>query len=123
MGGTAEQRAAGLVEHGIDRPVAERLAAGQGEEMGRAILTLYRSAAHPVVAEMGRNLEAAAARPGLSILAAEDHLVGSNDMRRRAAERARARTEVLEGLGHWWMVEDPARGAEMLTDFWGSMAS
>ena len=70
--------------------MAERLAAGQGEEMGRAILTLYCSAAHPVMAEMGRNLEAAAARPGLSILATEDHLVGSNDMRRRAAERARA---------------------------------
>lgn len=26
------------------------------------------------------------------------------EMRRRAAGRAGARTEVLEGLGHWWMV-------------------
>lgn len=120
MGGTAEQRAAGMAERGIARPVAEQLAAGQGEEMSRAILALYRSAAQPAMAEMGRNLEAAAARPGLSILAAEDHLAGSDDMRRRAAERAGARTEELEGLGHWWMVEDPARGARALADFWAS---
>ena len=26
-------------------------------------------------------------------------------------DRAGARTDVLEGLGHWWMVQDPARGA------------
>jgi hypothetical protein len=41
-------------------------------------------------------------------------------MRRRAAERAGARIEVLDGLGHWWMVQDPARGAEVLTRFWAS---
>lgn len=39
-------------------------------------------------------------------------------MRRRAAERAGARTEVLQGLGHWWMVQNPAIGAEVRTRFW-----
>jgi hypothetical protein len=24
----------------------------------------------------------------------------------------------LDGLGHWWMLQDPARGAKMLEDFW-----
>jgi hypothetical protein len=28
---------------------------------------------------------------------------------------------VLEGLGHWWMVQDPARGAAALTHFWDSL--
>ena len=31
---------------------------------------------------------------------------------RRTAARAGARTEVLDGLGHWWMVQNPVRGAE-----------
>jgi len=37
-------------------------------EMGRAILLLYRSACQPAMAEAGRALEDAAARPGLSLL-------------------------------------------------------
>ena len=123
MGGTVEERAVSMVELGMAGPVAERLAAGQGEEMGRAILALYRSAAQPAMAELGENLEAAAARPGLSILATEDENLGTEEMRRRAAGRAGARTEVLGGLGHWWMVEDPVRGASALEDFWGGLAS
>jgi len=30
---------------------------------------------------------------------------------RLAAERAGAQVTVLDGLGHWWMLEDPQRGA------------
>lgn len=68
--------------------------------------------------EAGRALENAAARPGLSLLATEDPYIGSDEIRLRAAARAGARTEVLDGLGHWWMVDDPARGAAALTRFW-----
>ena len=89
--------------------------------MGQAILALYRSARQPALAEAGRALENAAARPGLSLSATEDTFVGTDEMRRRAAARAGARTEVLDGLGHWWMVEDPARGAAILTRFWTSL--
>ena len=89
--------------------------------MGRAILLLYRSARQPAIAQAGRDLEKAAARPGLSVLATEDHYVGSPEIRRRAAERAGARTEVLEGLGHWWMVQDPVLSAAVLTRFWDSL--
>jgi pimeloyl-ACP methyl ester carboxylesterase len=121
LGGTVEDRAGGLVERGITRPVAEQLAAAQGPDMGRAILALYRSAAQPAMAELGRGLEAAAQRPGLSVLATDDTMVGSDEMRRRGAERAGARTEVLDGLGHWWMVQDPARGAAVLRDFWAAL--
>jgi hypothetical protein len=89
--------------------------------MGRAILLLYRSARQPAIAQAGRDLEKAAARPGLSVLATEDHYVGSPVIRRRAAERAGALTEVLEGLGHWWMVQDLALSAAVLTRFWDSL--
>jgi pimeloyl-ACP methyl ester carboxylesterase len=70
------------------------------------------------MSDAGRNLENAAARPGLSILATDDTYVGTDESRRRAAQRAGARTEVLDGLSHWWMVQAPARGAAVLTNFW-----
>jgi pimeloyl-ACP methyl ester carboxylesterase len=118
MGGTVQDRAKRLAAFGVPLDVATSIAAAQGPEMGRAILLLYRSARQPAMAEAGRGLEAAAARPGLSLLATEDHYVGSEKLRRRAADRAGARTEVLDGLGHWWMCQDPARGAAVLTRFW-----
>ncbi|WP_030903516.1 alpha/beta fold hydrolase [Streptomyces sp. NRRL F-5126] len=119
LGGTHAERTERMAARGIARTVAARLAAGQGPEMGRAILAFYRSAVQPVMAELGRSLPAAAARPGLAVIAADDHLVGSREMRSRSAARAGARAEVLDGLGHWWMVQDPARSARMLTSFWG----
>ncbi len=85
------------------------------------ILSLYRSARQPAMAEAGRALENAAARPDLSLLATEDPYIGSEELRRRAARQAGARTEVLDGLGHWWMVPDPARSAEALTHFWETL--
>jgi pimeloyl-ACP methyl ester carboxylesterase len=118
MGGTVQDRAKRLAAFGVPLDVATSIAAAQGPEMGRAILLLYRSARQPAMAEAGRGLEAAGARPGLSLLATEDHYVGSEKLRRRAADRAGARTEVLDGLGHWWMCQDPARGAAVLTRFW-----
>jgi pimeloyl-ACP methyl ester carboxylesterase len=118
LGGTVEDRAARMATFGIPNEIATALAAAQGPEMGRAILLLYRSARQPATAQAGRALEKAAARPGLSILATEDTYVGSEAIRRRAAERAGAQTEVLDGLGHWWMLQDPARGAAALTRFW-----
>jgi pimeloyl-ACP methyl ester carboxylesterase len=77
MGGTVQGRAERLAAFGIPLDVATSIAAAQGPEMGRAILLLYRSARQPAMAEAGRVLEAAAARPGLSLLATEDHYVGS----------------------------------------------
>jgi pimeloyl-ACP methyl ester carboxylesterase len=121
MGGTVQDRAKRLAAFGVPLDVATSIAAAQGPEMGRAILLLYRSARQPAMAEAGRGLEAAAARPGLSLLATEDHYVGSEKLRRRAADRAGARTEVLDGLGHWWMCQDPARGAAVLTRFWETL--
>jgi pimeloyl-ACP methyl ester carboxylesterase len=122
LGASPADKAALNESLGMPADVAAAVAAGQNDEMGRAILTLYRSAAQPVVAELGRHLENAAQRPGLAILATEDHFVGTDEMRRRTARRAGAQVELLEGLGHWWMLEDPARGASALTRFWAGLS-
>jgi pimeloyl-ACP methyl ester carboxylesterase len=119
--GSVEERAKQLATYGIPSEVATSFAAAQGPEMSRAILAVYRSARQPALADAGRALENAAAWPGLSLVATEDPFVGTDEMRRRAADRAGARTEVLDGLGHWWMVQDPAVGAAALTRFWESL--
>lgn len=121
MAGSAEEQIAAVSAMGVGPEIAPALVAARDADMGAAILRLYRSAAQPLLAEAGLALGNAAARPGLSILATEDHFVGSDDIRRRAAARAGARTEVLDGLGHWWMIEDPTRGAEVLTAFWAGL--
>ncbi|MBI2702019.1 alpha/beta fold hydrolase [Mycobacterium gordonae] len=121
LGGTVEDRAAQLGALGIPSGIATSIAREQGPAMGRAILALYRSAAQPAMAEAGRALGNAAVRPGLSLLATDDPYIGGEQTRRRAAERAGARTAALEGLGHWWMAQDPARGAAVLTEFWDSL--
>jgi pimeloyl-ACP methyl ester carboxylesterase len=121
LGGTVADRAAQYATAGMPMDIGTSIAAAQGPEMGRAILLLYRSAREPAMAQAGRALEKAAVRPGLSLLATEDPYVGSAEIRRRAADRAGARTAVLDGLGHWWMVQDPARGAAALARFWDSL--
>lgn len=110
-----------MESRGLDRAVGEEMARGYDETMARCLLGLYRDAAQPKLARLGENLPAAAARPGLAVLATEDRNVGTEEMRRRAAARAGARVAVLDGLGHWWMVQDPKRAAEMLNNFWASL--
>ncbi|WP_018332546.1 alpha/beta fold hydrolase [Actinomycetospora chiangmaiensis] len=122
FGGTPGQRAERMESRGIGRAEALQIAGVQGEDMKRAVLALYRSATQPVMAEIGRDLPTLAARPGLAILATADHFVGSEELRRRAAERAGADVAVLDELGHWWMTEDPARAARVLTAFWRARA-
>ena len=97
------------------------MAAGQGEEMGRCILALYRSAAQPAMRQLGEDLPAAARRPGLVVVPTEDPYGGTVELRRRGAARAGAEAAVLDGLGHWWMVQDPDRAARVLSGFWAGL--
>ena len=121
LGGDLTARTDLMVSLGIPADIAAQIAEYQNADMGRAILALYRSAAQPAMAEAGRELPSLAARPGLSLLATDDAFIGAHDNRRRASERAGARIAVLEGLGHWWMVQDPHRGAEALNSFWATL--
>ena len=60
-----------LIGAGVAPTVASRVSPGIDDVMGQSILTLYRSAAQPVVSERGRDLESAAARTGLALLPTE----------------------------------------------------
>jgi hypothetical protein len=91
--------------------------------MGRCILALYRSAAQPAMARWGEQLPAASARPGLVLIPTEDPFTGGEARARWAAERAGAQVAMLQGVGHWWMMQDPRRGAEALSQFWSSVTS
>lgn len=112
-----EDRAAQLAAAGMTSDAARACAAAVGPEMGRCILALYRSAAQPAMAEWGRELERAERRPGLVVIATADPFTGGVALARRSAERFGAEVAVLEGLGHWWMLEDPARAADALRVF------
>ncbi|MFJ1764284.1 alpha/beta fold hydrolase [Amycolatopsis sp. NPDC088138] len=120
--GDVAARTARMIEWGIPEPAAGAVALGQGPEMARAILALYRSVPENTLAERGRRLPEAAARPGLVPVATDDVTAGSVALRHRAAERAGARAVDLDGLGHWWMLQDPARAARMLSDFWDGLS-
>jgi hypothetical protein len=124
IGGTAEDRAKGLAGLGFPPDVAATVGQAQGPDMARCILALYRSAAQPVMAELGRDLEKAAAKPGLALLPLADRFGAADGgkLSRRSAERSGARIAELAGLGHWWMLQDPRRGAEAISAFLDSVA-
>ena len=88
------------------------------QTMADSILTLYRSAVD-VGDEWGPEFQDIP-KPGLVVIAPEDGL--SNPERAEAAAaRAGATVHRLDGLAHWWLLEDPGRGARMLEDFWSSL--
>lgn len=106
-----------------DEAAASCAAAASGPDMGRCILALYRSAAQPQMSIWGEELAAAERRPGLVIIATEDHFTGGKELAMRSAERFGAQVAVLEGLGHWWMLQDPKAGAAALTQFWTTLTT
>jgi hypothetical protein len=87
---------------------------GWDRTMWDCALELYRSSV-TIHEEWGPDLEGAAARPGLAIIA--EHELTERDWAERSASRAGARVAFLGGLGHWWLVQDPSRAAEVLQDF------
>jgi pimeloyl-ACP methyl ester carboxylesterase len=106
---------AGLFEsNGMSTADAHSIAAALDETMADCILKLYRSARQPAMADAGCEMEAARARPGLAIVASEDTYVGSPAMAREMAGVAGAWVAPLDGVGHWWMVQDPSRAASLI---------
>ena len=116
-----DARTAAFVEIGMTEDAAQSCAAAVDDEMARCILALYRSAAQPKMTEWGAELAAAERRPGLVIIASEDHYTGGEVLARRSAERFGAHVAVLPGRGHWWMLQDPAAGAKVLADFFATL--
>jgi pimeloyl-ACP methyl ester carboxylesterase len=117
-----ETRAKRYESLGMSKAGAAKLVAAFDETMGRCMLALYRSARQPVLADWGKRLESATAKPGLVLLSTEDHFAGTEAMRRRSAAKTGAQVYVLQGLGHWWMSQDPKRSAATLQEFWAALA-
>lgn len=120
FGGTLEQKMAVVTGMGMTGLAAERVAAGFGETMGRAVLSLLRSAVQPVMAGAGQGLTRARRRPGLALVATADPN-GNPEMHRWAAHQAGADIAVLDGVGHWWPVQDPRPAVEAMTRFWAGL--
>ncbi len=83
--------------------------------MTTCILALYRSAVG-VGTEWGADFRAIP-KPGLALAPTNDPFLPLGNSR-SAAERSGAEVAELQGLGHWWMLEDPAVSARVLADFW-----
>lgn len=70
-----------------------------------------------VGAEWGPGIEQISGR-GMLIEAANDPYSAPGRIA-RLAERTGAQVAPLTGCGHWWMLDDPAGAAAVITDFWG----
>lgn len=110
-----EKRASVFERFGVPREEAVAMAASVDRAMADCILSLYRSAVH-VGRDWGPQFSDIPS-PGLVVVPVEDPFL-SADAARAGATRAGARLAELSGLGHWWMLQDPARGAAMLEEFW-----
>jgi pimeloyl-ACP methyl ester carboxylesterase len=106
---------------GMTPEIALETANAFDEEMGRCILGVYRSIRDHGLAPWRDRLPAASARPGLILIPTADEFTGGEALHRWAAQQTAAQVAVLEGLGHWWMLENPRIGAEALKRFWSTM--
>jgi len=113
----ASERAVAFAGLGLPDDILADVADGVTPDMGRCILGLYRDAVQPAMAELGRRVVAAELPQGLGIAATADPYVaqhqGDEIIDQLGADRL-----VLEGRGHWWMIEDPEAAATGLIDFW-----
>ena len=107
------------VSLGMNRGAAEACAARVGE-MGPSILALYRSADPSVLQRYGSDLAGLDPRPDVHVvIATADTFTGGEEKAMFTAKAWDATVHRLEGLGHWWMMEDPARAAAMVRDIVG----
>jgi len=123
IGGAAEDRAAMLTGLGMSPEAAARVSVGQNEEMARCILALYRSAAPPAMADLGRRVADTERRPGLILLPTEDHFAGTQPMYAEVAASLGAELLTMKGFNHWWMFgEGAAIAADALIAHWDAAA-
>jgi len=103
---------------GVPPARAREMAARLDQTMADCILALYRSATN-VGTEWASGLRNVT-KPGLVVIPENDPFLVA-DTALRTATNCRAKVERLAGLGHWWPLQAPQRGAEMLTRFWASL--
>jgi pimeloyl-ACP methyl ester carboxylesterase len=114
-----EDAVAGFEAIGIPRAQAAAFVEAIDDTFGASVLSLYRSATAEKLAPWRAAVGQASARPGLAVRATDDPYVGDDRLVAEAAGLTGAELAVLEGCGHWWMLQDPDRAAELLTGWFG----
>jgi len=106
---------AGFEALGIPTAQATEFVAALDDTMGDCVLRLYRSAVPDLMAPWLAALGDASRRPGLAVRATDDPYTGDERLVVEAAGTAAAEVVTVDGLGHWWMLQDPDRAAALLT--------
>lgn len=119
VGASPADRAALLMAVGVPEGDAPAMAAHLDRTMGVAILALYRSAVD-IGNEWGPGIDAIAGA-GLVLSSMQDPF-RSAERSARLAERTGAQLVELPDAGHFWMLQDPAGAARILTEFWAGLA-
>lgn len=115
VGASLEDRAVLLTAVGVPEADAPAMAAALDATMGAAILVLYRSATK-VGEEWGPGIDDITGR-GLIVASMLDPFRAA-DRARRLADRTGADLVELPECGHFWMLEQPQRSAQILTEHW-----
>jgi pimeloyl-ACP methyl ester carboxylesterase len=115
-----EQRAPIFEAMGVPHEDAMAMVEKGDKTMNECILALYRSATPNPYSDWGAEFAPTKA-PGLVIIPTEDPF-GEEAKATEVAAMLGARTAKLEGLGHWWPVQDPAASVAALQAFWNSLA-
>ena len=117
----AEERQAMYASLGMSESVAQALVDEMDPSLGSCILDLYRGAAQPYMADLGRRLGATNSLPRGLVLDATADAYSSPDLGRDMAERLGASIFSMEGEGHWWMCSVAATAADGLIEFWSTL--
>ena len=118
LAATPEERGAVYEMFGVGHDQARIMGTWLDQTMVDCILALYRSAVdvgHEWSPEF-RDI----APPGCVLIASDDAFLDESSAR-AAAQHAGAGLTELQGLGHWWMLQDPAAGAAALERFWATL--
>jgi pimeloyl-ACP methyl ester carboxylesterase len=118
LAASPDERGSVFEMFGVPHDQATALAGWVDPVMAQCILDLYRSAMH-VGSEWGPDFRDIP-KPGLVIVPGDDPFL-SLDGAKSGARHAGASLAELEGIGHWWMLQDPARGAKVLEKFWSTL--
>jgi len=118
LAATAEERGGVYELFGVPHDQAIIMGTWPDQTMVDCILALYRSATR-VGIEWSPDFRDIP-KPGTVLICSEDAFLDASSAR-SAAEAAGAPVVVLEGIGHWWMLQDPAAGAAALQHFWATV--
>ena len=100
---------------GLNAHDATLVASWCDETMASCILDLYRSAVPNIASDWGDDFAPTSA-PGM-ILHASDDAFSNEEMSEQVATRLAARHVTVDGVGPWWMLQEPRGPAALIEGF------